>query len=116
MIYTQRECRTLRFNNVVFGFAQKLPAFVLGPLAVESFCVLLPWSVEPKNSIVAIGIIIPRYDNVACGTADTWLYPGGNSGGYNDDASTDTWLSAVRICLSFLKLNNSVEYHTKDVH
>ena len=34
-----------------------------------------------------------------------------NSGGYNDD----TWFSAVRICLHFLKLNSSVEYHTKNV-
>jgi hypothetical protein len=106
---------TASYSNVVFGFAQKLPAFVLGPPAVESFCVL-PWSVEPKNTIVAVGIIIPRYNNVVCETGDTWLYPGGNSGGYNDNASTDTWFSAVRICLPFLKLNSSVEYHTKDVN
>lgn len=37
------------FNNDVFGFAQKLPPFVLGQPAVEIFCVLLPWSVEPKK-------------------------------------------------------------------
>jgi hypothetical protein len=49
--------------------------------------------------IMAVGIIITRYNDVVCGTADTWLYPGG----YNDDASTDTWFSAVRICLLFLK-------------
>jgi hypothetical protein len=94
---------TASSSNVIFGFAQKLPAFVLVPPAVESFCVL-PWCVEPNNAVVAVGIIIPRKNNVVCGNADTWLYPGGNSGGYNDDASTDTWFSAVRICLVFFKL------------
>jgi len=65
---------------------------------------------------MAVGIIIPLYNNVVCGTADTWLYPGCNSGGYNDDASTDTWFSAVRMCLPLLKLKRSVEYHRKDVN
>jgi hypothetical protein len=106
---------TASFDNIVFGFSQKLPAFVLGPPAVESFFVL-PWSVEPKHKIVVIGIIMPRYNNGVCGTAGTWLYPAGNSGGYNDDALTVTWFSAVRKCLPFLKLNSSVEYHTKDVN
>jgi len=68
-----------------------------------------------KNTIVIVGIISRHYTNVVCGTADTWLHPWGNRGGCNDDASTDTWFSAARICLPSLKLNSSVGYHTKNV-